>query len=130
MGVLDEVSLHAVLERNGEKGRSISPALCARLTIECCEALVRAPDPRGPRVARVVTPKTFVLSNDGYVRLLVKYWDAYDPGMGFRFMYLSPEEAKGLERDERSQVFTLGAILWEMLAGGGVSSTVQPTIGP
>jgi serine/threonine-protein kinase len=50
----------------------------------------------------------------------VTYWGEYDPGIagtGRHFCYLSPEAASGLEHDQSADVFAVGAILFELLAG-------------
>src|SRR5687768_1707973 len=113
---MDDVSLQAIVERVAERGERIDIALCVKTVIECCAALQRAPDPKAPRVRRLIRPETFVLARDGSLRLVVKYWDDYDGRLGEMFRYASPEEAKGLRWDERSDVFVLGIILWELLA--------------
>ena len=108
------------MERFNESGSRIETALCVRIAVECCEALLDAPSPQRPDARRVIRPETFALSRDGYVRLIPRHWGEYDAGPGNHFEYLSPEEAKGVDWDERSDVFVIGIILWELLAGTGL----------
>lgn len=108
------------MERFNESGNRIEPGLCVRIAVECCEALLNAPSPRRPDARRVIRPETFALSRDGYVRLIPKHWGECDVGAGNHFGYMSPEEAKGVGRDERSDVFVVGIILWELLTGTGL----------
>jgi hypothetical protein len=117
VGVFDEVTLQSVIELRKDRGDRIDAVLCVKVAIECCDAVRRAPAPKAPEARHVIRPETLALSRDGYARLLVKDWGECDAGIDPQFAYLSPELAKGLRSDERSDVFILGIILWELLAG-------------
>lgn len=75
-------------------------------------------------VHRDVSPHNILLSFDGAVKLtdfgIAKAGARMtSPGMlKGKFAYMSPEQARGLEVDARSDIFALGIILWELLTGG------------
>lgn len=117
MGVLDETSLHAVAERYRSRSRRIETDLCVKLAVECCRARERAQPANADDVRTLIVPSVFLISPDGYVRMLAPGDPRRrEPLLGL-FNYLSPEAASGLPIDERFDVYVLGAILWELLAG-------------
>jgi len=75
-------------------------------------------------VHRDVTPPNVLVSRDGVVKIcdfgLVKADNQQtktEPGLiKGKFGYLSPEGARGAVVDARADIFSLGIILWEMLA--------------
>src|SRR5262249_13191085 len=76
-------------------------------------------------VHRDVSPPNILISRAGEVKVtdfgLAKartQLEKTDPGVvKGKFSYLSPEAVRGLEVDRRADIFSLGAVLWEMLAG-------------
>ena len=76
-------------------------------------------------VHRDVSPSNILVSYHGEVKVadfgIVKAantFESTDVGtLKGKFEYMSPEQAQGLELDRRSDIFSLGIILWEMLTG-------------
>jgi serine/threonine protein kinase/DNA-binding winged helix-turn-helix (wHTH) protein len=96
-------------------------------------------------IHRDIKPENIMLRPDGYVKVLdfglAKHSDPRrassetnisqiqtDPGVVMGTVnYMSPEQARGLAVDTRSDIFSLGVVLYEMLAGrapfGGTTSS-------
>lgn len=77
-------------------------------------------------VHRDISPHNLMSTDDGIVKLLdfgiakatVAGSEAtYSGSVKGKFAYMSPEQCKGRELDRRSDVFALGAVLWELLVG-------------
>jgi serine/threonine protein kinase len=88
-------------------------------------------------VHRDIKPENIMLRQDGLVKVLdfglarsvdapaAGHAELTRPGAVIGTLkYISPEQARGLEVDARSDIFSLGVMLYEMLAG------VQPFEGP
>lgn len=75
-------------------------------------------------IHRDVSPQNVILSFDGEVKLLdfgiakaeSKIETTRAGTLKGKFGYMSPEQAEGLELDARTDIFSLGIVLWELLA--------------
>lgn len=120
------VSLHAVAEL------APPPHIVAGILAEACRGLHAAHELRdlhgGPLgvVHRDVSPDNLLLGFDGHVKVidfgiaLIKNRQAPVTELGMlkgKPPYMSPEQIKNEPIDRRSDVFALGAVLWELLVG-------------
>jgi len=120
--------LSDVLEFGNER---VPPWIWARIIADACGALHAVHEARDGNwaplnvVHRDVTPQNLLLSWDGIVKL-VDFGIARSALLGSQTTtgvvkgkvgYMSPEQAGGATLDRRSDVFALGVILWEALAG-------------
>lgn len=122
-------SLADVRKRSKELMIAMRPTLVAHIGAEvarglhCAHQLAENGKPLG-LVHRDVTPHNVLLSFDGAVKLtdfgIAKADNtATSPGrLKGKFGYMSPEQSRGEWVDARTDVFALGIVLWEMLAGG------------
>jgi len=118
--LVDGISLATIQERCA---RDVDPALAAYVVREACLALRYAQSAVPGFVHRNLCPQTImlgkrgevVLVNFGFVQLkaLVDRTASLSPTEA---RYLSPEHLKGRGLDPRSDIFSLGVILYELLA--------------
>jgi serine/threonine-protein kinase len=77
--------------------------------------------PMGGIVHRDLSPHNILLSWDGAVKVadfgLAKPRDASQTAPQGKFAFMSPEQIEGRALDGRSDLFSVGVMLWEMLAG-------------
>ena len=131
MEFVDGVNLKRVLESLTKRGQRIRLADAVYLAIEACRGLSYAHElvdeagtPLGI-VHRDISPPNIMVTRRGEVKLadfgLAKATtqiQTTDPGVvKGKFSYLSPEAANGLPVDARTDIFAIGIVLWEMLAG-------------
>src|SRR6266436_8605152 len=119
MEYLEGKDLRAVLREQGK----LAPAEAAKIILQICRALEVA---HGEGVIhRDLKPQNIMLDANGraYVMDFGIARSAYLPGMTQTGAlvgtpeYMSPEQAKGEKLDERSDLFSLGAILYELVIG-------------
>jgi len=120
---LDLRTLEAVLDGAGQR---LSPAAVAWVGLGVCRALAAAQRTGlGGLVHRDVTPHNLLVSVEGEVKLADfgiaraldrECWTAAGHVKG-KTGYVSPEQVRGEELDVRSDLFAVGVVLFELLAG-------------
>jgi serine/threonine-protein kinase len=131
MEYVDGADLKAVIEQTKRTGKTIPVEEACLICVRICEGLAYAhelTDGRGQNlqiVHRDMSPPNVLLTRHGEVKIvdfgLAKansQLERSEPGIiKGKFSYLSPEAARGLAVDQRTDIFAVGIILWEMLAG-------------
>lgn len=131
MEYVDGADLKAVIETLRNAGREFPLEEACFIALKICEGLAYAHelvDPKGRPlnvVHRDVSPPNVLITKYGEVKIVdfglakaSSQLEKSEPGIiKGKFSYLSPEAAQGLEVDHRTDIFAVGIILWEMLAG-------------
>lgn len=120
----------AALRACARQGKAIPYGPAVRIAIAVCEALHYAYTSAGedgqPRhiIHRDISPSNVLLGYDGHVKLadfgVAKALDlnvTRGESIKGKFGYLSPEQVKCHPLDQRSDLFALGIVLWEMTVG-------------
>ncbi len=130
MEFVDGVTLAALLQRLVDKGENLEVAAACFIGAEAAQGLDHAHRKRDEQgnplgiVHRDVSPQNVLLSNEGAVKVsdfgLVKAADnvvqtGKDVPIG-KMSYMAPEQAQNIPVDARADVFSLGVVVWEMLA--------------
>jgi len=123
--------LRDVLARCRQAGVTVPAPLALHCAAQLAAALDHAHTKRDfsnrelGLVHRDVSPPNVLISNDGEVKLcdfgiakaLSKATHTRDGLLKGKLRYMSPEQASGHEIDHRSDIFSLGLVLYEMLTG-------------
>ncbi|HEY8432419.1 MAG TPA: serine/threonine-protein kinase, partial [Sandaracinaceae bacterium] len=131
MEYVDGCNLKAIIEHFRQLGRRIPVKEAVYIAMEACRGLSYAHelvDEDGRElgiVHRDISPPNILLSKRGEVKVtdfgLAKattQLEKTDPGVvKGKFSYLAPEAALGEVVDARADIFALGIVLWEMIAG-------------
>jgi serine/threonine-protein kinase len=130
MEYVDGADLDSVLKNAREKGQELSPALAGRIVRQVLAGLAfvhERQDSSGNSlnlVHRDVSPPNIMLSLAGEVKLtdfgIAKARTSTlvtEAGViRGKVSYMSPEQAQGGDLDHRGDLFSLGIVLWELLA--------------
>lgn len=131
MEFVDGCNLKTVIEQYRQQGRRIGVKEAVYMCMQTCAGLSFAHELQSEDeedlhiVHRDISPPNILLSKRGEVKVtdfgLAKattQLEKTDPGVvKGKFSYLSPEAALGQPVDARTDIFALGIVLWEMLAG-------------
>jgi eukaryotic-like serine/threonine-protein kinase len=124
-------SVGGLMRRLGQRRERLDPAMAVLIAAEAAAGLhaaheLRAEDgtPLGV-VHRDVSPQNIFLTYDGAVKVLdfgiAKFEDrsveTHTGQLKGKFAYMSPEQCRADGLDRRSDVFSLGILLWELLTG-------------
>jgi serine/threonine protein kinase len=123
--------LRSIQRRGEERGYRMPANLCAYLVSRVCAALDfahRKKDDQGRPlriVHRDVSPQNILISFDGEVKLTdfgiakaAARASTTDKGaLRGKLLFMSPEQAWGAAMDQRSDIFSLGVVFYEMLCG-------------
>ena len=122
--------LQRLMRRTWSAG-GLSIDLAAYIAIRVLEALEYAHDARDHQgraldiVHRDITPHNIFVTNDGLVKVLdfgiakAKSQEGRTAAglIKGKFAYLAPEQAYGKRVDRRTDLWSMGVVLWEMLSG-------------
>ncbi|MBN1944210.1 MAG: protein kinase [Bradymonadales bacterium] len=131
MEYVDGRDLNRLLRRLAEMKRDLPLDIACFVAREICSGLDYAhrkvaPDGTPLRIIhRDVSPQNILISWEGEVKIIdfgiaKAALRAYDTESGIikgKFYYMSPEQARGVQIDHRSDVFSLGVVLYESLTG-------------
>jgi len=131
MEFVDGANLKSIADHIKKAGQDFPVEHAVYLCLELCKGLSYAhelTDPQGVPlhiVHRDMSPPNVLVTKHGEVKIvdfgLAKansQLEKSEPGIiKGKFSYLSPEAAMGQEVDARTDVFAVGIILWELLAG-------------
>lgn len=131
MEFVDGANLKTIMETVRKQGLSVPVKEAVFICMEACRGLSYAheltDDDGNPLhiVHRDISPPNIMITKRGEVKVadfgLAKastQLEKTDPGVvKGKFSYLSPEAAQGVEVDARADVFAMGIVLWEMIAG-------------
>ncbi|MCA1732382.1 MAG: protein kinase, partial [Acidobacteria bacterium] len=125
MELVDGHDLKSILRRASERGHPMEPSLAIFVASRVAAALDYAHRKEPGLVHRDVSPQNVLISWDGDIKLCdfgiakatSKVSHTQSGALKGKLQYMSPEQASGSSLDGRSDVFSLGVVLYEMLTG-------------
>jgi len=124
MEFVDGKDVRSIIEKHRAAGRAVPPAQAAFIAAEVARGLAAAHAVAGlALVHRDVSPSNIICSYAGAVKLCdfgiakatVSRTKTRSGVIKGKVKYMSPEQALGRRLDRRSDLFSLGAVLYEML---------------
>src|SRR5580692_2531846 len=129
MEYVDGCDLGRLMSSARAKGQRIPPWVGAWIIAEAAKGLHYAHEKKDEAgqpldiVHRDVSPQNILLSFEGAVKIAdfgiasARLFAEEQGVLKGKFGYMSPEQARGESVDRRSDLYALGVILWEILAG-------------
>ncbi len=131
MEYVEGTDLRKILHEEREKGRILPIPICLFIAIQVASALDYAHHKKGADgsdlniVHRDVSPQNILISKDGEIKICdfgiakaaSKASHTRAGSLKGKLQYMSPEQAWGKPVDYRSDIFSLGVVLYEMLTG-------------
>ena len=131
MEYVDGADLKGVIDFLKNNGRSFPVEIATLIAVRICEGLAYAHELAGPDgiplaiVHRDMSPPNVLITKHGEVKIVdfglakaSSQLEKSEPGIiKGKFSYLSPEAARGEDVDQRTDIFAVGIILWELLSG-------------
>ena len=123
--------MRAIFDRVRKRGGTVPVPMACYVTMKVCEGLDYAHNKRDAAgrdlnlVHRDVSPQNILVSYDGEIKLIDfgiakaanKAGKTQAGILKGKFGYMSPEQVRGLPLDRRSDVFSVGIVLYELLTG-------------
>ena len=131
MDYIDGVSLADLTKELSRRGERLGVDVALRIMVDVLRGLHAAHELRDYTgtfmnvVHRDATPTNVLLGRDGSVRItdfgvakaIAHEVEAQAAYIKEKFCYMAPEQASGQALDRRVDIFAIGAVLWELLAG-------------
>jgi eukaryotic-like serine/threonine-protein kinase len=131
MEYVDGADLKGVIDFLKNNGRTFPVEIATLIAVRICEGLAYAHELTGPDgaqleiVHRDMSPPNVLITKHGEVKIVdfglakaSSQLEKSEPGIiKGKFSYLSPEAARGEDVDQRTDIFAVGIILWELLSG-------------